>query len=81
MTRRRTILELLDAALGAVDPRAAVARAIDRDGETVIVAGETYRPKGRIVLLALGKAAATMAEGAAEALAGIPLTGVVAGPA
>lgn len=66
----RLIRELFLAGLHAVEPRAATKRAL---GEL------TFEPQGRLIVIAIGKAAATMARGAHEALgaridAGIVLT-------
>jgi glycerate 2-kinase len=57
MNARRILLELLDAALRAVDGRACVARFL-----------EGAKPKGRVELIAIGKAASAMTLGAFDAL-------------
>ena len=67
------------AALDAADPRRAVARSIAIEGNELGVAGEKIRLGGRLVVIALGKAAVTMAQGATDALgeridAGIAIT-------
>lgn len=61
---REKILHVLDAALSAVDPFAAVQRALQRDGETLIVGGRRhdlgqYR---RVIVLGAGKAGAPMTQ-------------------
>ncbi len=66
----RTRLEaLFRAALAAVDPARAVARAVRRRGDLLEIAGEPLDPGARLVVLAVGKAAGAMAQ-ALEALAG-----------
>ncbi len=62
-SRRTVVLEVLAAALRAVDPATAVQRALAGDGGT-----------GPVTLLAFGKAAAAMAHGAAAA---VPVAGGV----
>jgi glycerate-2-kinase len=57
------------AALTAVDAGAAVARAVTRDGTGLHIAGEPVADGARLVVLAVGKAAAAMAA-ALEAVAG-----------
>ena len=82
--RRGPILEVLDAALDAVDPYAAVQNVLRRNGDTLTVAGPsgseqndalTYdlRRYRRIFVIAAGKAAAPMSR-AAEDLLGNRLT-------
>lgn len=78
--RRRTVLDLVDAALRAVDPRRAVEAALRWDAGSVVVDGHRIPVRGRVVVLAIGKAASAMADGAAAGLAGLPITGVVVGP-
>jgi len=75
------LLEVLTAAVLAVDPRRAVRSALRRDGRTLIVDGHTLPlPEGRIIVLAVGKAAVGMAWGAADALGDLEITGVAATP-
>jgi hydroxypyruvate reductase len=78
--RRRTVLDLLDTALRAVDPGPAVQAAIQREDGAVVVDGHRLPLDGRVVILAVGKAAAAMAEGAVASLEGLPFSGVVVGP-
>lgn len=66
--RRAELLDLLSAALAAVEPEAAVHRALE---------GRPLTPEGRVVVLAFGKAAAAMARGAHAALGEIDLGLVV----
>jgi hydroxypyruvate reductase len=72
---------ILSAAVEAVDPRRAVSAALTSDGRRIAVAGlEMAVPDNGVRILALGKASVAMAWGASDALAGIPLSGVVATP-
>jgi glycerate 2-kinase len=74
--RRGTVLSILEAALDAVDPAAAVARAITgREGE-VIVGGAAFRPRG-VMVVALGKAAPAMARAAYSSVGSLPVRGIV----
>ena len=57
------------AALAAVDAGAAVSRVLERDGKRLWLAGEALPDGARLVVLAVGKAAAPMAA-AVEAIAG-----------
>ena len=77
--RRRPILEVLDAALDAVDPYAAVQNVLRRDGDTLTVAdpsdsgqsdAPTYdlRRYRRIFVIAAGKAAAPMSRAVEDLL-------------
>ncbi len=70
-TRRAVVVGMLDAALAAADPGPAVTRALTGG----------LAPDGPAVLiLAFGKASAAMAAGAAAALAGRRLSGLVVAP-
>ena len=62
--------EVLVAALAAADPVAAVQRALRRDGATLFVGDQAYELAGvrRVLLVAVGKAAAAMATAAVAAL-------------
>lgn len=71
---RALLRELFDAALAAVEPGAAVARAIERGGDTVRVTGETLAPE-RCAVIAAGKGALAMAR-AWHAHVGAPRTGL-----
>jgi len=66
---RARLEELFSAALEAVDPARAVAGAVQRKGDQIEIAGEPLEPGARLVVLAVGKAAGTMAR-ALEALVG-----------
>ncbi len=71
--RARAILEgLFRAALEAVEPAAALRRAVKRDEGRLCIAGEPVGPASRLFVLAAGKAAAAMAQ-ALEAEAGAAL--------
>jgi hydroxypyruvate reductase len=61
---------ILDAAIAAVDPRAAVLRALRREGDALAVGGERVdlRDVERVLIVGAGKAAAGMARGAFEVL-------------
>lgn len=68
---RRHVRPILDAALAAADPRAAVSRALSLEGDTLRVAGTERVDLARverIVLVGAGKAAAGMALGVLDAL-------------
>ena len=66
---RARLEELFSAALEAVDPARAVEGAVHRIGDQIEVAGVPLEPGARLVVLAVGKAAGTMAR-ALEALVG-----------
>jgi len=66
---RTRLEELFNAALEAVDPARAVAGAVRRRGDRIEIAGERLDPGARLVVLAVGKAAAAMAQ-ALEAVVG-----------
>ncbi|MCP4039224.1 MAG: DUF4147 domain-containing protein, partial [bacterium] len=61
---------MLRAALQAVDARAATARALLSIAEDTSLCGHAVAPETRFVVIAIGKAAAGMAEAAGQALAG-----------
>lgn len=68
---RAHVRPILEAALAAVEPRAAMARALALDGETLVAAGTERVDLGgvdRILLVGAGKAAAGMALGALDVL-------------
>ncbi|MGH8875705.1 MAG: DUF4147 domain-containing protein, partial [Acidimicrobiia bacterium] len=75
--RRRALIEMLEAALDAVDPGRAVAASLSRDGRTVQVAGSLIEVPGSVLVLAVGKAAPAMARAACRALEGLRLQGLV----
>lgn len=64
------LTQILAAALEAVDPAQAVRRALQRDGNTVLVAGRAYTlpESARVIVVGAGKAGAPMARAAYEAL-------------
>ena len=68
--QRCAALEVLGAALDAVAPGAALRRTIQRDGETLRVAGRSYdlRHFRRVLVVGAGKAAAPMAQAVEEVL-------------
>ncbi len=69
LDRARSIVErLYQAALIAADPRRAVRDAISIDDGRITVAGERFDRDIDVVVLAIGKAAVTMAVGARDAL-------------
>ncbi|NQV06968.1 DUF4147 domain-containing protein [bacterium] len=75
------LLDILDAAIAAADPYAAVARSLRQTPAGLDIGGHGFDvPSGRVIVLALGKAAEAMATAAVAALEGIPITGVVAAP-
>jgi glycerate 2-kinase len=67
---RRQLHEIFHAGLRAVDPRAAVLRAVERRGDDLFVAGRPYSLKdcGRILIVGAGKAGAPMARAMEEVL-------------
>ncbi len=78
-SRRAIVVEILTAALAAVDPEAAVSRHLTRRGTTIAVAG-TEIPAQAIAIVAFGKAAIPMAGAAATASADLPIRGLVVSP-
>ena len=79
---RADVLAALGGALAATDPAAAVRRNLRRrDGALMIGGRRVGLPRGRVVVLGLGKAAAAMAGAALEALEGVRVTGAIAAPA
>lgn len=66
---RARLEQLFSAALEAVDPARAVAKAVQRSGDQIEIVGEPLEPGARLVVLAVGKAAGTMAR-ALEAVVG-----------
>lgn len=79
-TAHQTISELFAAAIAAVDVRAAVGRAIRVEGGRLLIPDAEFEAEfadlGRIVVLAVGKAAAGMAAAAEEALGERVATGL-----
>jgi glycerate 2-kinase len=87
--RRADAYQLVEAALAAVEPAAAVRRHLHRDGEVLVVDQRRYplTGRGRVFLIAAGKAAVPMTAAVAEILGPALDRGVVvtkyghAGPA
>lgn len=78
---RRDVLAALAAALEAADPAAAVRRYLRLSRRGLMVGGRPLPlPRGRFLVLALGKAAPAMAAAALEVLDGREVAGVVASP-
>ncbi len=70
--------QALQAALQAVDPGQAVRRHLRRAGSVLHVADAAYDlTRGRLYVLALGKAAYPMAQAVAEQVAGLPYQGLI----
>jgi hydroxypyruvate reductase len=79
---RRSAREIFDAALASVDPRQAVQRAIVRDGPTIAVCGEHCDTSSTpVYAIAIGKAAAAMAQGVEDVLGEKLVRGVISAPA
>ena len=74
-TRRRQVVQIMQAALAAVDPYLAVRAALRREGDLLHVGGETLDLSRytRVLVVGAGKAGAPMAR-AAEAVLGDRLT-------
>lgn len=70
--RRARILPILDAALDAVDPADAVRRALDREGDLLRIAGQTYHLNAfqHVYVVSFGKAAVSMARALCDLLGG-----------
>lgn len=78
---RAEVLAALAGALEAADPGEAVRRHLRRQGGALWVGPrEVPLPRGRLLVLALGKAAPAMAGAALEVLAGVAVTGAVVAP-
>jgi glycerate-2-kinase len=65
---RPVIEQIYAAALSAADPRRAVRDAIAVENSSITIAGETFGSDSPVVVVAIGKAAVTMAQGALDAL-------------
>jgi hydroxypyruvate reductase len=76
--RRRVLVDVLDAALDAVDPAASTVAALVRSGSGITVHGKDVAAPGGVTILALGKAAPAMASAAVEVLGDLVVDGVVA---
>jgi hydroxypyruvate reductase len=84
--QRAAAAAILEAGLRAADPRLAIRRSLRRSSDGLVIAGERLAPKGRLVLLAVGKAAAAMAAEAESILgsrlhAGLVVTSAATEPA
>jgi glycerate 2-kinase len=66
-----------DAALRAVEPAAAVERAVAREGDALVVRGRRISIGGRLVVVGVGKAAVPMARGVERACGDRIATGLV----
>ena len=66
-----------DSAINAVDPVHAVAASLRRSGNTVFIADQQVNVAGRLFVVAIGKAGATMAAGAQIALDDLISGGVI----
>ena len=67
MNLRDSALAIFHAALDAADPRAAVRRAVQREGSTLRAGGRTYDlARGRVFVIGFGKASAAMAQAVEE---------------
>lgn len=77
--RRRTLLEIADRALDAIDPEAAVADAVGRDGDTLRIGGHSIDLGAfdRVVVIGFGKAAVPMGRAVGGILANAPISGVL----
>ncbi len=74
---RDDLLHICQAALRAVDPRQAVMRSLYREGAEVWAGQAIWSTQERVLLVAAGKAAATMAEAAAHILGDRLTEGIV----
>ena len=76
---RELLLGAFGAALAAVEPAAAVRRALRRNGDVLVLgdAGRYEIGSGRIRVIGLGKAAVPMARAVREICAGLPVSGVI----
>ena len=74
MTGRQSAMALVQAALDAADPEAAVRRAVTRDGDALRVQGTRYtipaQGAGKVVVVGAGKASVAMARATVDLLDG-----------
>jgi glycerate 2-kinase len=77
---RKTAWTIIRAALVAADPQAAVVRTIAADTGGFTAAGKRFEVRGRLLLAAVGKAAAAMTRGALSVLGGRIDGGIVVLP-
>ncbi|MGH2551425.1 MAG: glycerate kinase type-2 family protein [Thermomicrobiales bacterium] len=73
---RPVIEQIYAAALAAADPRLAVRCAIVLDNRTITIAGRSFGPETAVVIVAIGKAAVTMAQGALDVLGDRVIRGI-----
>jgi glycerate 2-kinase len=67
MNLRESALAIYRAALDAADPRAAIHRAVQREGDTLQVGAQSYDlARGRMFVVGFGKASAAMAQAVEE---------------
>ncbi len=78
--RRRVILEILEHAIDAVDPERVIRGALEGTGRGLLACGEEVGAPDGVTVLALGKAAPSMAEAALDVLGDLVVDGVVASP-
>jgi glycerate 2-kinase len=71
------VFDILKAALKAADPYEAVRRSLSFDGKRIIVNGKRFEVRGKVYLLAFGKAACAMAKAVFDILGGRIEEGVV----
>lgn len=74
--RRRVALSILESALHAIDPAAAVGRALRREDGEVVVGGVRFEARG-VLVVAVGKAAPGMARAVCAAVSPMPVRGMV----
>ena len=77
--RRIDLLRIADAALGAIEPGAAILRAVTRDGPTLRIGSRALDLSAfdRAIVLGFGKAAVPMGRATVELLDGVASTGVL----
>lgn len=77
--RRRTLLEVADRALAAVDPEAAVSEAVARVDDKLRVGGHSIDLDAfdRVVVIGFGKAAVPMGRAIGSLLADVPIGGIL----
>ena len=76
--RRRSLLRMLAAAVAAVEPATAVIGRLSRRRNSVVIGDIALEVTGRVIILALGKAAIPMSRGALVALDGMDVETVIA---
>ncbi len=80
--RRRTVMDLVRAAIDAVEPEAAVRRSMQRHGNALIVDGTVLDLSGvaRVRVIGLGKAAVPMTSAIESMFPDLPLEGAAVAP-